>query len=296
MKRNFLIICAVFLILGMGASTAIAQNTSLQAIGFNENGTLTVDAAGAGVNLGSYNTTTGLGSISFTTITSGYFDTIFELPVSVPFYNEFAAAVGTPTVGGLSWELDNLLYAGTSIVGDWAGNTLSGTNDAPEGASDNYLGTCDGGTETTVGDCNGEVGVALGDAFTVTAGDEETITINVSQSAPSGGFYLVETHPVDGNNTTEQNVYFTLSASESPTGTPPPPSTPEPGTWLLMLTGLGAGAARLRRRFQIKAGSKLLTGLAVLIAGLVIVPFASAQSVSTVPWDPTNPAAPHTAY
>jgi hypothetical protein len=280
----------------MGASTAIAQNTSLQAIGFNENGTLTVDAAGAGVNLGSYNTTTGLGSISFTTITSGYFDTIFELPVSVPFYNEFAAAVGTPTVGGLSWELDNLLYAGTSIVGDWAGNTLSGTNDAPEGASDNYLGTCDGGTETTVGDCNGEVGVALGDAFTVTAGDEETITINVSQSAPSGGFYLVETHPVDGNNTTEQNVYFTLSASESPTGTPPPPSTPEPGTWLLMLTGLGAGAARLRRRFQIKAGSKLLTGLAVLIAGLVIVPFASAQSVSTVPWDPTNPAAPHTAY
>jgi hypothetical protein len=101
------------------------------------------------------------------------------------------------------------------------------------------------------------------------------------------------THPVDGNNTTAQNVYITFSASESPVGTS---TIPEPSTWLLMLTGLVAGAARLRRRFQIKAGSKLLTGLAVLIAGLVIVPFASAQSVNTVPWDPTNPAAPHTAY
>ncbi len=213
--------------------------------------------------------------------------------MSVPFYNEYGAAIGSPASTSESWEIDNLLYVGTSIVGDWAGNTLSDLNDAPEGASDDYLGTCDGGSETTVGDCNGWVAEALGDSFVVTAGDKETITINVSQSAPSSGFYLMETHPVDGNNTSAQNVYFTLSASESPVGTS---ATPEPSTWLLMLTGLAAGAGRLRRRFQFKAGSKLLTGLLMLIAALVIVPFASAQSVSTVPWDPTNPAAPHTAY
>ncbi len=61
MKKHLLIMCAVFLLLGLGASCALAQNTSLQALGFNENGSLTIDAAGPGVNLGGYNTTTGLG-------------------------------------------------------------------------------------------------------------------------------------------------------------------------------------------------------------------------------------------
>ncbi|MGA2633929.1 MAG: PEP-CTERM sorting domain-containing protein [Terracidiphilus sp.] len=293
MKKHLLLMCAVFLILGLGASSAFAQNTSLQALGFNENGSLTVDAAAPGVSLSGYNTSTGLGTITYSTTTSGYFDTIFELPVSVPFYNEYGAVVGTPGSTSESWEIDNLLYVNTSIVNDWAGNSLSDFNDAPEGASDNYLGTCDGGAETTVGDCNGWVAEALGDAFVVSAGDKETITINVSQTAPSGGFYLTETHPVDGNNTSSQIVYFTLSASESPVGTS---TTPEPSTWLLMFSGLAAGATRLRHRFHIKAGSKLLTGLLMLIAALVIVPFASAQSVNTVPWDPTNPAAPHTTY
>ncbi len=294
MKKHLLLMCAVFLILGMGASGVFAQNTSLQALGFNENGTLTVDAAAPGVSLGGYNTSTGLGTITYSTTSSGYFDTIFQLPVSVPFYNEYGAAIGTPGSTSESWEIDNLLYMNTSIVNDWENNALSDINDAPEGASDDYLGTCDGGSETTVGDCNGEVAEALGDKFVVTAGDKETITINVSQTAPSSGFYLMETHPVDGNNTSAQNVYFTLSASESPIGSSG--NTPEPSTWILMLSGLAAGATRLRHRFPIKAGSKLLTGLLMLIAALVIVPIASAQSVNTVPWDPTNPAAPHTAY
>jgi hypothetical protein len=196
-KKHLLLMCAVFLILGLGASSAFAQNTSLQALGFNENGSLTVDAAAPGVSLSGYNTSTGLGTITYSTTTSGYFDTIFELPVSVPFYNEYGAVVGTPGSTSESWEIDNLLYVNTSIVNDWAGNSLSDFNDAPEGASDNYLGTCDGGAETTVGDCNGWVAEALGDAFVVSAGDKETITINVSQTAPSGGFYLMETHPVD---------------------------------------------------------------------------------------------------
>jgi len=50
-----------------------------------------------------------------------------------------------------------------------------------------------------------------------------------------------------------------------------------------------------RREFTFKAAGKFL-GLAPLFAlALVSAPAASAQ-VLTVPWDPTNPAAPHTSY
>jgi hypothetical protein len=72
--------------------------------------------------------------------------------------------------------------------------------------------------------------------------------------------------------------------------------TPEPSSWLLALTGIGVGALGLRRRFQFAVGRELFAGLAVVIVGLMMAPHASAQSVLTVPWDPTNPAAPHTAY
>jgi len=293
MRTKLLIASVVIMLLCLGASNALAQNTSLQDLGFNVNGSLSVyPSSTPGVNLGGYNTTTGLGKITYTSNASGYFDVIFVVPVSVPFYNEYGSPSGTPS-SGESWEIDNLEYANTSIVADWMGNTLSDGNDAPQGASDNYLDTCDGGTETTVGDCNGLVANALGYAFTVGSGDQESVVVTVSQTAPTSGFYLDQTHPIDGNNAAAQDVYYSLSASESPLSTSP---TPEPSTWMLLLTGMGAGATRLRRRFSFKAGSKFLGVLAVAVAGLVMAPFASAQSVNTVPWDPTNPAAPHTTY
>ena len=286
MKRNLLITCAVLLLLGMGASTAFAQNESLQDLWFNVNGANT-ELSATGVNLGAYSLSTGLGTITFTDLNTGsqYFNAWWQEAVSVPFFNEYGTADGTPT-SGESWEIGDA-YASTSWEDAEAGALLN-TNLLPEGSS-NYLGTC-------TGDCNGTGSTALGYSFNVSSGDEEIITLKVSETAPTSGFYLDQTHPVDPNNPTQQDVYFSLSAEEIPVNSGPPPTTPEPSTWLLMLTGLGAGAARLRRRFQFKAPSKLISGLAVLIAGMVIVPFASAQSVSTVPWDPTNPAAPHTAY
>lgn len=293
MKRNLFLMCAVILLAGMGASRALAQDTpSLQDIWFNVNGSST-ELSAPGVSLGGYNMSTGLGTITFTDLNTGagYFNTWWDEEVGVPFFNEFGstpgAALGDPNE---TWEIgDNFL---SNIFNDAAAGSLTDTNYLPEGA-DNFLGGCDPGA----GACNGDATTALGYSFNVASGDEEIITLKVSQTAPTSGFYLDQTNPNEDGTGYVGNVYFSLSAEQVPNGNqPPPPSTPEPSAWLLMLTGLAAGAARLRRRFQFKVPGKLLSGLAVLIAGLVIAPIASAQSVNTVPWDPTNPASPHTAY
>lgn len=293
MKKNLFLVCAVFLLLGMGASRAFAQDTpSLQDIWFNVNGSST-ELAAPGVNLGGYNMGTGLGTITFTDLNvgAGYFNTWWDEEVGVPFFNEFGATGGVLSDANETWEIgDNYL---SNIFNDAAAGALTNTNYLPEGG-DNFLGTCDPGS----GPCNGDATTALGYAFNVASGDEEIVTLKVSQTAPSSGFYLQQTNPSEDseNSGTIGNVYFSLSAEEIPVNSGPPPPTPEPSTWLLMLTGLAAGAARLRRRFQFKVPGKMLSGLALLIAGLAIAPFAGAQSVNTVPWDPTNPAAPHTAY
>ncbi|MGO9340677.1 MAG: PEP-CTERM sorting domain-containing protein [Terracidiphilus sp.] len=297
MKRNLLLMCAVFLLLGMGASRALAQDTpSLQDIWFNVNGSQT-ELSAPGVNLGGYNSSTGLGTITFTDLNvgAGYFNTWWDEEVGVPFYNEFGSTGGVLSDPNESWEIGG--NYSSSIFGDAAAGALLDSNLLPEGASDfgADCGTWSGGVQTDSTGCNGDATTALGYSFNVSSGDEEIVTLKVSQTAPSSGFYLQQTNPNEDGNGVIGNVYFSLSATQQPTGNQPPP-TPEPSTWLLMLTGLAAGAVRLRRRFQFKVPGKLLSGLAVLIAGLVIVPFASAQSVNTVPWDPTNPAAPHTAY
>lgn len=293
MKRNLLLMCAVFLLLGMGASRAFAQDTpSLQDIWFNVNGSST-ELSAPGVSLGGYNMSTGLGTITFTDLNvgAGYFNTWWDEEVGVPFYNEFGstpgAALGDPNE---TWEIgDNFL---SNIFNDAAAGALTDTNYLPEGAS-NFLGDC---VPAVGAPCNGDATTALGYSFNVSSGDEEIITLKVSQTAPSSGFYLEQTNPDEDGTGYVGNVYFSLSATQQPSGNQPPPPTPEPGTWLLMLTGLAAGVARLRRRFQFKVPGKLLSGFALLIAGLAIAPFAGAQSVNTVPWDPTNPASPHTAY
>jgi hypothetical protein len=325
MKRNSLLMGAVFLLLGLCTSSALADSPSLQDLQVNVNGTsveagsdatFAADLAALGVNLSSYNTSTGLGTITFTTTTAGagYFNTWFDEAVSTPFYNEFGTANGTASAGQ-SWEIGDSYNS--TIFNDAANGTLTNTNLLPEGAS-NYLNTCSGA-------CNGDASTALGYSYNVAAGDEEIITVTVSTTAPSSGFYLDQTHPADDNNPTALNVYFSLTAEEIPQGTT---SVPEGGTPLLYLLlaaasiggalffaarkqqaqfrdilhqsdarppmygGPGAGLFRMRRPFQFKAAS-VLAGLFAVVAVTVS---AGAQSVNTVPLDPKNPAAPHTAY
>src|ERR1039458_9550059 len=167
--------CAVFLLLGMGASSALAQNESLQDLWFNVNGSNT-ELAAPGVNLGGYNTGTGLGTITFTDLNTGsqYFNTWWQEAVSVPFFNEYGTAVGTAS-SGETWEIGDA-YTSTSFL-DAEGGALLHENLLPEGA-DNFLGTCTGA-------CNGTGSTALGYAFDLSSGFEEIVTLKVSQTAPT---------------------------------------------------------------------------------------------------------------
>jgi len=291
--KHVLFLGALVALAGIGERSAFAVDNSLQDLWFNADGSFTEYTGSpiSGVDLSSYNTTTGLGTITFTDTTAGadYFDAWFDVPVGTPFYNQNGAAVGSAAAGE-SWEIGDYF---TGTIGEDAFlGSLDNTNNLP-GTTDNYLGTCVGAS------CNGYATAALGDSYgpVVGNGDEEIITLTVSQTAPSGGLYLQQTNPDVNDNPLDPNSeseYFTLSAEYLPAGSGPPPSTPEPSTWLLMLSGLLILAWRMRRSFALKTWGRFTALLAV--AAVALSASARAQSVLTVPWDPTNPAAPHTAY
>lgn len=292
--KHVLFLGALVALAGVGERSAFAVDNSLQDLWFNADGSFTeyTGSAISGVDLSSYNTTTGLGTITFTDTTAGadYFDAWFDVPVGTPFYNQYGTAAGT-AASGESWEIGDY-YTGT--IGDDAYNgTLDNTNNLP-GTTDNYLDTCVGAS------CNGYATAALGDSYgpVIGDGDEEIITLTVSQTAPGSGFYIQQTNPDDNDNPlapTAESEYFSLSAEYIPAGSSPPPTvTPEPSTWLLMLSGLSILAWRMRTRFALKTWGRFTALLAV--AAVAMSASARAQSVLTVPWDPATPAAPHTAY
>jgi hypothetical protein len=174
--------------------------------------------------------------------------------LGIPFYNEFGSTGNTGSLGaGYSWEIGD--------YGNWESdtppdpfddaltNSLNGTNELPQGAS-NFLGTCTGAG------CNSDADFGMGYSFVLGSGEEEIITMTTSTTAPSSGFYIEQTHPVDPGNPTEVDMYFQMSGVEAASGSnpppPPPPSTiPEPSTWLMFATGMGAGLTQLRRKINL---------------------------------------------
>jgi len=246
-KRNLLVLGALVLIAAIGVPKAHAQDTpQLGDLWFNTNGTFT-EGAGTGVDTSAYDlSATGLGTITITDTTtgSGYVNAFWNEAVGIPFYNEFGSTSGTAS-SGESWEIGSVPYvpaeggyddAQSSTLTDAQNGTLNDANGLPSGNS-NFSGSC------LSSGCNGDVAVALGDSFTVGSGEEEIVTLTVSQTAPTSGFYIDQTNPSEDNPNSGVvgNVYYSLTAQEVPVnngGGGGTTGVPEPGTWVLMLAGL----------------------------------------------------------
>jgi len=254
--RRFSIVLAAFCLM---VTPAFCQQ--LQDWEFNINGTDYYPAGGAtfatvpGLNASGFNNSTSLGTFTITfdpgTAGSFYIGAWFFDPAAVPFYNEWGGVNGSPAAGQ-TWQIDIPEYDSSSpnlgngtIIDNLAAGTLDDTNHVP-GTTSNYLENC-GAYTPGVGvntSCNDLVSMALGFNFTLTAKQEEIITLALSSTNP-GGFSLEDIHPVDGSNSSEVDVYYQGSASTQGVGG----KVPEPATWVLLATGIAFLAAGTRRRW-----------------------------------------------
>jgi len=195
---------------------------------------------------------TGLGSLTLTYNPGpGTYYTNFWLfeQLQQPGFNEYGNTGGV-AASDQTWQIDVPDYdyggelgtanAGT-IVSNTLANTLADTNYVP-GNVDDYLLTCPFGQST----CNDYTSLAMGFGFTLTSGQEEVVTYNVSTTAPTSGFYLEQIHPIDGANTTETDYYLTGTATAQPIVS----GVPEPGTGLLVGALVALGLSPFGRRLR----------------------------------------------
>ena len=188
--------------LGFLAVSALASNPAFGDFGIfewgiNQNGIITGlgDPLPAG---SSFDTTTGLGTIELvftgTGLHSGILYVDHEISESLnTFFNELGTAFGAPGPGQ-SWEIDEPGFS--SDPGDIYDNFLLDTLDGTVGKSS-----------------KDDVSMALGFAFVLSAGETAKISFLLSETPPSGGFYLRKIEP-----DSLENLYF--SGTLSIRGTP----------------------------------------------------------------------------
>lgn len=241
---------------------SLAVCSSLQDWEFNVNGTDYYPAGGStlgsvpGLNSGSFNSTTGQGTLTITfnpgAAGNYYVGAFFFVPVSTPDFNEYGAANGSPAAGQ-TWQIDIPEYDAVSsnhgngtIVDNLASEALSDGNSVP-GTTSNFNDNCgaNGGGAATAS-CNDLVSMALGFNFTLTSSQYEIITLTLGTSNP-GGFSVEDIHPVDGSNPTAGDLFYSGSAATFTVGTS---GVPEPAS--LGLFALAAGVLAFAGRRQMK--------------------------------------------
>lgn len=227
--RRFTLIASAML-LAIGGSSAVASPVELFEYAFNVNGSFAHNAkpavGGTTINTGSFDFTTGLGSITidYNPGSTGNKFLIIWLNLDSDsanntFFNEFASVSGAAPAG-LSWEVDEPGYVSGDIFQNVQNGTLDNTNSVPQGTPD-------------------DVSIALGWNFNLAAGESATMTLNVSTNRPASGFYIRQTDP-----DTPADIYLSTGLR---IGGGQPPVIPEPGTVVLLAGGLGL-CVLLRKR------------------------------------------------
>lgn len=227
-KRLTLWAGAALLAMSSLSVQAVPVDLSLSEYGFNIDGTVTSNAAPAGVNIGGFNTATGLGSITATITGAGAhsFDAFFDHEIDQfdnTFFNESGFASGV-AAAGQSWEIDEPGFVDGDIYDNFLDSLL-----------DNGIGTSIWG-DTIFPD---DVSMAMGWDFNLLAGESAIITLLLSDTDNGGGFFLTHSDP-------DSQYEFYLSSTLTIRGGGVP--TPEPSILLLLGVGLAGMVVNRRRK------------------------------------------------
>lgn len=179
---------------------------------------------------GSFDTTTGLGTLTVT-IGSGnsgshyiglYVDHEID-QLTNTYFNETGSSTGTPAVGQ-SWEIDEPGFL-LDFPGDIYDNFLVS-------ALDNQIFSV---VPLTTAE---DVSMAIGWDLSLASWQSATVSFTLSESVPNGGFFLTQTDPDSGGS-----VYFSSGVTIAGT---PPGTVPDGGSTLALLLCACGGLVGLR--------------------------------------------------
>jgi hypothetical protein len=220
----------------LGSTAASATTIGLYEYAFNFDGNI----APAGVSLAGFNASTGLGTISFSTSADGahsflaFFDHEIDEAANT-FFNEYGDTNGS-AASGQSWEIDEPgwdlnnpgdIYTNFSSSDNISGSLLDKYNAVPSGSEN-------------------DVSMAMGWDFFLAADETAIITMTLSTTQPTGGFYLAQFDPDSSVGALPAGIYFSSNLNIQGGGI-----VPEPGTMLLMATGLtGLLGTCMRRKMK----------------------------------------------
>lgn len=210
--KRLILTGAMALITSTQASAAVI---SLFDYAFNINGVVTESAAPAGVNVGGFDTSTGLGAINVSLTGAGsHYVGLFvdhEIDEAInTWFNEFGGTSGA-AAAGQTWEIDEPGWVFGDIFDNFGLSALDGTNGVPAGSAD-------------------DVSMAMGWGFNLLTGETGLVNFLISVNAPNSGFFLAHVDP-----DSQTSIY--LSSKLTVNGGGGGGEIPEPAT--LGLLGIG---------------------------------------------------------